>query len=230
MHHEARSRWTCTLLHVVTMGCTLAIASPAFAWWGERFDEEVDRLASALALAPGSVVADIGAGDGRFSVALAKRVGPTGRVYATEIDPKNLEKIRTAVRKAGLENVIVLQAGASETGLPAACCNAILMRGVYHHLTEPSQIDASVFEALRPGGLFAVIDFPPSIWLKPFTPKGIPKNRGGHGIETPILIEEVKGAGFELAGVERDWPTGWFTSQYCVVFRKPKTSAAPAPA
>ena len=57
------------------------------------------------------MVADIGAGDGRFSVAVARRVGPEGHVYATEIDPESLERIRESVREAGLENVTVLAAG-----------------------------------------------------------------------------------------------------------------------
>jgi len=68
---------------------------------------------------------------------------------------------------------------ATETGLPAGCCDAILLRGVYHHLTEPTAALVSLRRALRPGGRLLVIDFAPVWWLAPWTPKGIPKDRGG---------------------------------------------------
>jgi SAM-dependent methyltransferase len=105
-----------------------------------------------------------------------------GRVYATEIDPAKLKSLGARVREAGLEDVTVVEAGISETGLPEKCCDAIFMRSVYHHLTDPAAIDASLLRAPRPGGLLVVIDFPPTLWLWPWTPKGIPENRGGHGI------------------------------------------------
>jgi SAM-dependent methyltransferase len=174
------------------------------------------------------VVADVGAGDGEYTLWAARTVGPGGRVYSTEIDPEKLKALKAMVREAGLENVAVVEAGVSETGLPETCCDAIFMRGVYHHLTDPAAIDASLLQALRPGGLLAVIDFPPTLWLWPWTPKGIPANRGGHGIRSDLVVEELTQHGFELVRVSNDWPSGWLISHYCALFRRPGPDAAAA--
>ena len=89
---------------------------------------------------------------------------------------------------------------------------------MYHHVTHPSEIDASLYTALKPGGLLAIIDFPPSKALGLIAPvKGVPRNRGGHGIPKQVLIEELTAAGFEVNLIPTDWPG----RSYCVVFRKP---------
>ena len=93
------------------------------------------------------------------------------------------------------------------------------MRAVYHHLTQPAEIDASIFQALKPGGRLAVIDFPPQKLLSVFFPvKGVPSNRGGHGIPQKVLIDELTAAGFQVVSV----PKGWPGAGYCVVFRRPE--------
>lgn len=87
---------------------------------------------------------------------------------------------------------------ATETGLPAGCCDAILLRGVYHHLTEPTAALVSLRRALRPGGRLLVIDFAPVWWLAPWTPKGIPKDRGGHGNRPETVLREAEAVGASL--------------------------------
>jgi SAM-dependent methyltransferase len=124
--------------------------------------------------------------------------------------------------------VTVVEAGISETGLPEKCCDAIFMRAVYHHLTDPAAIDASLWRALRHGGLLAVIDFPPTLWLWPWTPKGIPENRGGHGI-AELVVKELTAQGFELVRVNNDWPAGWLIPNYCALFRRPLSGDATSP-
>lgn len=108
--------------------------------------DERDRIAEVL------VVADIGAGKGAWSVDLARRVGSTGRVYATEIDPVLLRDIERAVVAAGAPSVTVVEGSATDTNLPMQCCDAILLRLVYHHFTDPHAMDRSMFAALHPGG------------------------------------------------------------------------------
>lgn len=99
---------------------------------------EMPRLRQVLALKPGMSVADVGAGKGEVTVALAAEVGPSGYVFSTEIDSEALEQLRAVVAAATLENVTVVQAHAHKTGLPTSCCDAILLRRVYHHLTHPA--------------------------------------------------------------------------------------------
>lgn len=114
--------------------------------------DEVERLAAWLDVQAGTVVADLGAGDGTFAVALARRVGPSGRVFATELDDELLADIRQAAKDAGLSNITVIRGEVSRTNLPEACCDALFSRVVYHHLTDPAAINADIFRALRPGG------------------------------------------------------------------------------
>jgi predicted methyltransferase len=184
--------------------------------------EEADRLAALLGAAPGAVVAEIGAGDGEMTVAIAERVGPTGRVYATELEAEKQDAIRTAAREAGLANVEVRQAELAATGLPAACCDAVFMRHVYHHLTEPAALDADLLRALRPGGVLVVVDFPPNWLLRLFTPEGVGPERSRHGIEPADALRELRAAGFEEVRRIEPWETRWLgPDTYALLLRAP---------
>ena len=177
--------------------------------------KDAEKLATLLNWRPGSVVAEIGAGDGGLTLAAAERVGPTGRVYTTELDPKDLAKLESLAAAQKAHNIVVVKAGEAETNLPRECCDSIFMRQVYHHLTQPAKEDASLFQSLKPGGLLAVIDQLPEKGTKP--PKGVPKNRGGHGMPKQLLIDELTAAGFQALTT----PNYWHGEDYCVVFRKP---------
>ncbi len=206
------------LLSIATL---FLIASPVSAAIWSSTAAQLEPLAPLLELHPGSTVAEIGAGTGAVSIAAARQVGPTGHVFATEIDPEQVQEIRKAVSDAGLSNVTVIQSTASETGLPAGCCDAVFMIGVYHHFTDPMAVDASIFRALRPGGRLVIQDFRPAWIFKPWTPEGVPANRGGHGIPENILEDELSRSGFKLEHAYDKWGSSWILSNYCVVFEKP---------
>jgi ubiquinone/menaquinone biosynthesis C-methylase UbiE len=176
---------------------------------------ESARLAELLGWRAGSVVAEIGAGEGPMSLEAARRVGPQGHVFTNELDSRKLAHLQELAVQAPAHNLTAVQGSQTSTGLPAECCDSIFMRRVYHHFTEPAQLDASLFRALKPGGLLAVIDFPPRAWLPPVP--GVPKNRGGHGVPEKIIIQELTAAGFQVEAIPKDWPG----DDYCVVFRKP---------
>lgn len=175
---------------------------------------EMARLAKLMDWKPGTVVADIGAGDGRYSFAAAEIVGASGKVFATEIDEEKLRTLRSEVRERSLQNVAIVESAEATTNLPDACCDAIFLRRVYHHLTKPLEFDGSLLRALKPGGKLAIIDFPPHPEYGKV--KGVPKDRENHGIQQKILIDELTKAGFALDKVVDDWPT----SDYCVLFQK----------
>jgi ubiquinone/menaquinone biosynthesis C-methylase UbiE len=175
---------------------------------------EVKRLAELMGWKAGTVAADIGAGDGNYTFAAVERVGATGRVYATEIDAKKLEELRDEVARRKLGNVVVVESKEADTNLPTACCDAIFLRHVYHHLTKPAEFDANLVRSLKSGGRLAIIDFPARAGLDPV--EGVPSNRGGHGIPQKIVIEELTAAGLQVEKIVNDWPE----NDYCVLFVK----------
>jgi ubiquinone/menaquinone biosynthesis C-methylase UbiE len=176
--------------------------------------DEMKRLAALMEWKAGTIAADIGAGDGQYTFAAVAHVGAAGKVYATEIDAKKLAELRSEVAKRKLQNVIVVESKEADTNLPAACCDAIFLRRVYHHLTKPAEFDAQLVRSLKPGGRLAIIDFPPRAGLDPV--EGVPSNRGGHGIPQKIVIEELTAAGLQVEKVVNDWPE----DDYCVLFVK----------
>ena len=170
-------------------------------------------------------VAEIGAGDGELTLAIAERVGATGRVYATEIETEKQDAIRVAAREAGLANVEVLPAQLTSTGLPAGCCEAIFMRHVYHHLSDPAAVDRDLLRALRPGGVLVIVDFPPTWYLRPFTPEDVGAERSRHGIEPGDALRELLAAGFGQVQRIEPWHERWLAPDtYALVLKKP-TSA-----
>jgi SAM-dependent methyltransferase len=176
-------------------------------WTGGGFradGPEMPRLRQVLNVERSSVVADVGAGKGELTLALAAEAR---HVFATEIDPGRLQHLR----ETKLANVTVVESQASGTGLPPNCCDAIVMRRVYHHLTDTAAVNASLLRSLRPGGVLAVIDFPPPFFL----------GRGAFGVPADDVISEVKRGGFELVRRFDDWPGRGPLPSYGLVFRKP---------
>ena len=179
---------------------------------------EIRRLSQVMGWKAGQTIADVGAGAGEIGFAAAEALGKSGRVYLTELDEAKRKELEEEVRHRGLKNTVVIQAAEKRTNLPDDCCDGIVLRRVYHHLTAPMEMDASLFRSLKTGGELVVLEFPPRKWLTESDPvKGVPANRGGHGIPQKILIEEVTAAGFRVDKVINDWPE----DSYCVVFRKP---------
>jgi ubiquinone/menaquinone biosynthesis C-methylase UbiE len=197
------------LLGIVSLSLMLCL--------GAASSEEIARLGRLMGWKAGQTLADVGAGEGEIGIAAAAVVGGSGKVYLTELDEQKRKSLEEKVRREGLKNVVVVQAAEKQTNLPDNCCDEIVMRRVYHHFTAPLDMDASLLRSLKPGGELAVIDFPPRKWLTESDPvKGVPANRGGHGIPEKILIQEVTATGFTVDKVVDDWPE----DGYCVVFRK----------
>jgi ubiquinone/menaquinone biosynthesis C-methylase UbiE len=197
------------LLGIVSLSLMLCL--------GAASSEEIARLGRLMGWKAGQTLADVGAGEGEIGIAAAAVVGGSGKVYLTELDEQKRKALEEKVRREGLKNVVVVQAAEKQTNLPDNCCDEIVMRRVYHHFTAPLDMDASLLRSLKPGGELAVIDFPPRKWLTESDPvKGVPANRGGHGIPEKILIQEVTATGFTVDKVVDDWPE----DGYCVVFRK----------
>ncbi|MGB2621213.1 MAG: methyltransferase domain-containing protein [Candidatus Acidiferrum sp.] len=199
---------------VLTLACIVAVILALALRARASAEEEIPKLAALMGWKPGTVVADIGAGDGSYAFAAVEQVGPSGKVYATEINQEKLKALRAEVKNRGLKNVTILESAEAETNLPPFCCDAIYLRRVYHHLTKPLEFDASILRSLKPGGKLAIIDFPPHPEYGKV--EGVPKDRVNHGIYQKILIHELGEAGFQVEKIVDDWPS----DNYCVVFSK----------
>lgn len=122
-------------------------------------EEEPDRALDALRISKGATVADVGAGSGYMTVRLSRRVGPTGRVLATDIQPEMLTLLRQRLTRERITNVEPLQATADDPHLPAGAVDLILMVDVYHELSQPQLMLRRLRTALKANGRLVLIEY-----------------------------------------------------------------------
>src|SRR6202044_725900 len=143
---------------------------------------QIDRVMDLLQLKPGSIVADIGAGSGWFSVRAARRVGANGRVVAEDINAKAISYIQQRAQREHLANIVPVLGSADDPKLTPNSLDAALMLKVYHEIAHPPLVLANLRAALKPGARFGIIDR-----------NG---NGGDHGLKESIVRDEVEHAGF----------------------------------
>ncbi len=130
--------------------------SPDRAEW-----QQVEQVLAALNLQPGDRVADVGCGPGYFAIPLARAVGPTGVVWAVDIEPKMLERLRQHIAEANVDNIRTVLAPDNDPTLPPGAVDTILIVNTYHHFPDRPAYVAKLKRALTPGGRIANIDFIP---------------------------------------------------------------------
>jgi predicted methyltransferase len=187
------SKYLCTIFLVLLSATTLSCAQAP----GNQSD--VDWLIEVLDIEDGSTVADIGAGDGDHTLVIAQHIGSEGTIYSTELGRESVIELRQSVENTDINNITVLDGHPDRTNLPEQCCEAIFMRRVYHHITNPKAFNSSLFTSLKPGGRLAVIDF------KPRGSEADPSGRASgsqHGVTAETVVEELKKAGFSLINSE----------------------------
>ncbi len=156
--------------------------------------QKPELIMDALRIGDGSVVADVGAGGGWFTVRLAKRVGPNGKVYAEDIQPEMLAAIRRRVLREGFNNVLYVQGKTADPGLPASALDAVLIVDAYHEIANPVNLLQHLGASLKPAGRIGIVGF---------TLEG-----GGPGpalnqrVDAQRVIDEAKQAGLRLMSRE----------------------------
>jgi protein-L-isoaspartate O-methyltransferase len=175
-----------------------------------REDEEhPEQMLDALELKPGDVVADVGAGVGYTSVKIARRVGPTGKVYATDIQPQMIRMLKANIRTMKMEKVITpVQCTATETGLPDSAIDLVIMVDVYHECSEPVKTLEGIKKALKPGGRLVLIEFRAEDPDVPIRPE--------HKMTLAQARKEVEAGGFKF--LKNDPRLPW---QHIIIFQKP---------
>jgi ubiquinone/menaquinone biosynthesis C-methylase UbiE len=141
--------------------------------WLEREEREreerTDLLMAALALRPGMVVADIGAGTGYLSRRMASAVAPTGKVLAVDVQPEMIKLLQALAKEKGLNNVVPLLGAEDDVRLAPQTVDLAIMVDVYHELAFPREVLSSIVLALKPGGRVVFIEYraeDPSVPIK----------------------------------------------------------------
>lgn len=183
--------------------------------WQRPFD-----LMDRLGVSPGSRIADIGAGGGYFTWHLAARVGPTGHVFAVDIEDSAITRLRERAARDGLTQVEAVRGEVNDPKLAAESVDAALVVDAYHEFREYDAMLAAIFRALTPGGRFAVIDHTGPL----ARPRSDYHNR--HNIPAELIIEDAARHGFRLRFFDPEFAregqgtAGQFN--YLLVFEKPK--------
>ena len=165
----------------------------------EREEEEAPDVAlNVLKIPKGASVADIGAGSGYITVRLATRVGPTGRVFANDVQPQMLNILARRLNNANITNVTLVEGTLNDPRLPPASVDLALMVDVYHELSQPQAILRHVRESLKPGGRLVLLEYrkeDPTVPIKP-----------EHKMSVAEAKMEVEAEGFTLSTVDETLP------------------------
>jgi ubiquinone/menaquinone biosynthesis C-methylase UbiE len=165
----------------------------------EREDEEAPDVAlNVLKIPKGASVADIGAGSGYITVRLAARVGPTGRVYANDVQPQMLNILARRLEMNKIANVTLIEGTIDDPKLPPASVDLALMVDVYHELSQPQSVLRHLRESLRPGGRLVLLEYrkeDPTVPIKP-----------EHKMSVAEAKMEVEAEGFTLSKVDEALP------------------------
>jgi len=159
-------------------------------------EDQRDRLGEArlvmewAAVAPGMTVADIGAGEGYYTVRLAERVRRAGRVLAEDIDPGAIERLGRRIEKERLDNVSIKLGRPDDPMLPESSFDRIFMVHMYHEVAEPYAFLWHLRPALKPGGSVVVVD--------------ADRPTNAHGTPPDLLFCEFSALGFRLVGFGRN--------------------------
>jgi predicted methyltransferase len=188
-------RWLQVLLTSITLSAPYAIAQDAPE--SEDAIEHRNRVADLLKFLdarPGKMIADVGAGDGFYTVRIARAVAPGGRVIAEDIDQSALSKLGERAAREKVDNVDVILGAADDPLLETDRFDAILIHNAYHEMVEHDAILHHIYAALKPGGRFLVVE--------PMhkNSRGLPREKqtARHDIEINIVARELRAAGFKI--------------------------------
>ena len=168
-------------------------------------EEQPDRVVKALRIPKGATVIDLGAGVGYFTWRLAKRVGPEGKVIATDIQQEMLDMLARNLQRRGIENVEMVLATQRDPRLPQGVADLALLVDVYHELAFPASTMAQVRRALKPGGRLVVVEYRKEDPWIPIHPL--------HKMTLEEVRAEIEPTGFDFVEV-----LDFLPSQHIVVF------------
>ncbi|MSO22992.1 MAG: methyltransferase domain-containing protein [Acidobacteria bacterium] len=155
----------------------------------EKF-EQPEKALDALKIKPGMTVADVGAGNGYFTLRLARRVKDTGRVFAVDVQPAMLDLLKKNRDRAGLKNIDLVLGTETDAYLPPTAVDLALLVDVYHEFQQPEEMIAAVRASLKPDGVLVLVEYrgeDPSVPIKP-----------EHKMTVGQVLREIEPMGFRL--------------------------------
>ncbi len=171
-------------------------------------EENPTRSLKLLDLKPGMMVGDVGAGVGYWSLRIAEKIQPAGKVYASDIQPEMLRLLRERMKNTGILNVEPLPATPTDSGLPAGRLDLVILVDVYHEFSQPEKMLASIARSLKTDGRLVLLEYRKE-------DPGIPI-REEHKMSVTTVRQELEAAGYRFSSVTSDLP--W---QHLFVFKKP---------
>ena len=154
---------------LVLLCCMNAGCSRLKQWAYQGIDrdqwQQPDKVIATLQISPGAEIADLGAGGGYFTFHLAKAVGPSGKVYAVDIDRGTNELIAERAKKDGADNITTILAKSNDPLLPESAVDLIFTSNTYHHFDNRIVYFSNLRKYLKPAGRIAIIDFDRRAWL-----------------------------------------------------------------
>jgi len=169
--------------------------------------QKPERVMEALGIADGSVVGDLGAAGGWFTIRLAHFVGPNGLVYAEDVQPEMIKAIDRRVKREGLPNVRTVLGDKEDPHLPANRLDAMLIVETYHEVEDPVTLLRNAARALKPQGRIGIIDYRKD-GLGPGPPL---EDR----VDPETIVRDAKAAGLRLIAREN-----FLLFQFFLIFGK----------
>jgi ubiquinone/menaquinone biosynthesis C-methylase UbiE len=170
--------------------------------WLERSErlteEEPDVAMKLLQIPKGAAVADIGAGSGYMTALLAGAVGPTGRVYANDVQPQMVDMLRRRFQGPRYAQVTIVQGAIDDPKLPAGSVDLELLVDVYHEFSQPQAMLRHLREALKPAGRMALVEYRKEDPTIPIRPE--------HKMSVRDAKMEIEAEGFTLSKVDETLP------------------------
>jgi ubiquinone/menaquinone biosynthesis C-methylase UbiE len=170
-------------------------------------EEQPTRALQIMQIAPGMTVADIGAGSGYFTERLARLVGPSGQVFATDIQPGMIDLLKRRLRAQAIQNVSVILSEPANPLLPAGAIDLALMVDVYHELGDPQTVLKHIRTALKPEGRLVLVEYKGEDPTIPILPS--------HKMTVAQAKVELEAEGFTLATAVSSLPR-----QHVLIFTK----------
>lgn len=198
-------------VHPITGRKYAAVMGYGGADWLERpereWEENPGKAIDALDLKKGMVVADVGAGTGYFSIRMARKVGPEGKVYASDLQEPMLRRLARNAAREKIKNLETVQASEMDPNLPENAVDLILMVDVYHEFSHPQEMLRKMRASLKPSGRLVLIEYrkeDPSVPIRP-----------EHKMSVQEAKTEVEAEGFRLADT-----IGVLPRQHILIFTK----------